>query len=61
MILAVAALVAILILAWKHSETFRDIVKGALEAVAGAFNWLKNSAGPLLAGSSTASRPWSVS
>lgn len=33
---AVAAIVIGLILAWKHSETFRDIVRGALHAVVAA-------------------------
>lgn len=32
-VLAIAALVAGFVLAWKHSETFRDIVKGALSTV----------------------------
>jgi phage-related protein len=34
--IAIAALVAGLILAWKTSETFRDVVKGALDAVSDA-------------------------
>lgn len=47
LILAVSALVIGFIEAWKHSKTFRDIVMGALHAVADAaktvFNWLKNA------------------
>lgn len=39
-IAAVAALVAGFIVAWKKSETFRKIVKGALDAVAKAGMWL---------------------
>lgn len=32
-VIAIAALVGGFVLAWKHSETFRDIVRGALNAV----------------------------
>lgn len=32
-VVAIAALVGGFILAWKHSETFRDVVRGALNAV----------------------------
>lgn len=32
-VLAIAALVAIFVIAWKNSETFRDIVKGAFDKV----------------------------
>lgn len=32
-VIAIAALVAGFVLAWKHSETFRDIVRGALNIV----------------------------
>lgn len=35
-VLAIAALVAGFVLAWKHSETFRDIVRGAFDAVKNA-------------------------
>lgn len=42
-IVAIAALVAGLILAYKKSETFRVIVDGALRAVGGAFTWLWNT------------------
>lgn len=39
-VIAIAALVAGIIIAYKHSETFRDIVKGAFEAVGKAGTWL---------------------
>ena len=39
-VIALAALVGGFILAWKHSETFRDVVRGALDAVGNAFNWV---------------------
>lgn len=39
-IAAVAALVAGIVLLWKNSETFRNIVTGALDAVAAAAKWL---------------------
>lgn len=46
-ILAIAGLVAILVIAWKKSETFRRIVTGAFEAVksgaSAAFGWLKKN------------------
>lgn len=32
-VVAIAALIAIIIIAWKHSETFRAIVTGALNAI----------------------------
>jgi hypothetical protein len=40
-VVAILALVAALVLAYKNSETFRKIVDGA-------FNWIKNAAGSLL-------------
>lgn len=47
LILAASALVVGFIEAYKHSETFRNIVNGALHAVAdvakAVFNWLKNA------------------
>jgi hypothetical protein len=50
---AVVALVAILVVAYKNSETFRDIVNGAFNAVKdvvmGVFNWVKDN-WPLLLG-----------
>lgn len=46
-VIAIAALVAGLILAWKHSATFRSIVTGAFNAVksvaSNVFGWLKNA------------------
>lgn len=52
-VIALAALAAGLIYAYTHSETFRKIVKGALDAVSDAakavFNWLKKN-WPLLLG-----------
>lgn len=39
-VVAIAALVAGLIYAWKKSETFRDIVKGAFEKIADAGKWM---------------------
>jgi hypothetical protein len=59
-VVAIAALTIGLVEAWKHSETFRDIVKGALHVVSVAFdavktaaqtvfNWIKNN-WPLLVG-----------
>lgn len=41
-VVAIAALVAGLIYAYKHSETFRNVVDGALKAVGKAFVWLYN-------------------
>lgn len=34
-VIAIAALVAGIVIAWKHSETFRDVVKSVFSAVAG--------------------------
>jgi phage-related protein len=52
-VVAIAALAAGLVIAWKESETFRDIVTGAFEAVKGVvegvFNWVKDN-WPLLLG-----------
>lgn len=42
-VIAVAALAAGLVYAYKHSETFRDIVHGALHAVGAAGRWLWNN------------------
>jgi hypothetical protein len=39
-ILAIVALVAALVLAWQHSETFRNIVTGVFTAVWNAIKWL---------------------
>lgn len=45
-VIAIIALVAALILAWKHSDTFRRIVTGAFHGVmaagAAAFGWIKD-------------------
>lgn len=52
-IIAVAALVAIIVVAWKKSDTFRQIVTGAFHAVLGAatavWNWVKQNWPLLLA------------
>lgn len=46
-IVAVAALVAIFVIAWKHSQTFRDIVRAALRDVLAIFQavwgWIKGN------------------
>lgn len=46
LVVGIVALIAVLVLAWKHSETFRNIVTGAFDAVKGAaaavFNWIGN-------------------
>ncbi len=39
-IIGITALVAAIVLAWKHSETFRAIVTGAFNAVWGAIKWV---------------------
>lgn len=39
-VIALAALVGGFILAWKHSETFRDVVRGAMDGVRGAVDWV---------------------
>lgn len=53
LVLAIVALIAIFVLAWQHSETFRDIVRGAMDAVKNAvqavFNWFKDNWPLLLA------------
>ncbi len=45
--LAIIALIAIIIVAWQHSETFRDIVTGAFDAVLGAvkavWHWISDN------------------
>lgn len=52
-ILAIVALVAIFVIAWKNSETFRNIVTGAfnkvLSGVQTAWNWIKGNWPLLLA------------
>jgi phage-related protein len=52
-ILAIVALVAVLVIAWKKSDTFRRIVTGAFHAVVGAavgaWNWIKGNWPLLLA------------
>lgn len=52
-VIAIAALAAAFVVAWQHSETFRNVVTGAFEAVKGvimgAFNWVKDN-WPLLLG-----------
>lgn len=39
-VMAIAALVAAFVLAYKKSETFRDIVDGAMKAIGKAMSWL---------------------
>lgn len=50
---AVAALIAVFVVAYKNSETFRDIVDGAFKtvknAIMGVYNWVKDN-WPLLLG-----------
>jgi hypothetical protein len=52
-LLTFALLTAAVVLLWKNSETFRDIVRGAFDAVfgtiEGVWNWVKNN-WPLLLG-----------
>ena len=43
-VIAIVALVAAVVIAYKRSQTFRNIVQGALRAVGAAFVWLKNKA-----------------
>lgn len=43
-VVAIAALAAGLVMAYKKSETFRDIVNGAFDAIAAAAKWLWNNA-----------------
>jgi hypothetical protein len=47
-VLAIAALVAAIVIAYKKSETFRTIVQTALAGVRVAFDWLKRVAGAAL-------------
>lgn len=51
-VIALAALVAGFVLAWKHSETFHDVVRGALDTVKDAagdlWNFFKDLPGMLL-------------
>lgn len=53
-VVAIAALVAIVILAWKHSETFRRIVIGAWTGIKAAAlavgSWFKNTLWPWIKG-----------
>jgi hypothetical protein len=46
-VIAIVALIAVLVIAWKNSETFRDIVTGAFNAVWDAikavFGWLRDN------------------
>jgi phage-related protein len=39
-VIGIAALVAGFILAWKHSETFRDVVRGAMDKVREGVGWV---------------------
>jgi phage-related protein len=52
-LITVALLTAAVVLLWQHSETFRDIVRGAFDAVfgtiQGVWNWVKDN-WPLLLG-----------
>ena len=41
-VVAIAALVAALVIAYKKSETFRNIVDGAMKKVAAVFGWLRD-------------------
>jgi hypothetical protein len=43
-VIGIVALVAAIVIAYKRSETFRNIVQGALRAVGAAFTWLKDKA-----------------
>lgn len=43
-VVGIAALIAGLVLAWKHSDTFRQVVTTAMHAVGAAFTWLWNGA-----------------
>lgn len=47
-VLAIAGLVAGLVVAYKRSETFRNIVDGAMRVVGKVFGWLKEKAGGAL-------------
>lgn len=53
-VIAIAALVAIFIVAWKHSETFRKIVIGAWSGIKAAAlavaGWFKDTAWPWIKG-----------
>jgi phage-related protein len=42
-VIAIAALVAAFVLAWRHSETFRNIVKGAFEAIGTAAGAMRDA------------------
>jgi hypothetical protein len=43
-VLAIVGLIAMFVVAYKRSETFRNIVQGVLRAVGAAFTWLKDKA-----------------
>lgn len=47
-VMAIAALIAGIVLAWTKCETFRNIVTGAFNAVADAFKWLWERGGELI-------------
>jgi hypothetical protein len=46
-VIAIAALVAGFVLAWKHSETFRDVVRGAMDKVREGVGWVIDRFGNL--------------
>jgi len=43
-VIGIVALVAAIVIAYKRSQTFRNVVQGALRAVGAAFVWLKDKA-----------------
>lgn len=43
-IVAIVALVAAIVIAYKRSQTFRNIVQAAMRGVVSAFNWVKGAA-----------------
>jgi ElaB/YqjD/DUF883 family membrane-anchored ribosome-binding protein len=49
-VLAVAALVAAFVTAYKTSDTFREIVDGLFGALRGAFTFVRDTVGPIIAG-----------
>ena len=49
-VLAVAALVAAFITAYKTSDEFREIVDGLFSALRGAFTFVRDTVGPIIAG-----------
>jgi hypothetical protein len=48
-VIALAALAVGFVLAWKHSETFRDVVRGAMDTVGGWVSWVLDRFGDLWA------------